>query len=226
MQAPSSLPVIEIWPGLTPYPRAVEEMERLVAAGEERIIFCEHEPVLTIGSSGKHTDIFDAGGIPVLETGRGGQVTYHGPGQRVVYLVVNLDRFGRDVRRYVRGLQEWVVASLQEIGISSYLTDDIGVWRDGEGGPVKVAAVGVRVRRGMAYHGVSINVAVDLSVYRRFVPCGITDKGVGNIGAEGAMGEVDRALTAGIGQLLEVRRGGSGLTLYTILHMIGVSLKG
>lgn len=180
-----SLPMIEFWPGLTPYGVAVAEMERLVAAGEERIIFCEHEPVLTVGSSGNVGDIFEAGGVPVVETGRGGQVTYHGPGQRVVYLVVDLERFGRDVRRYVRWLQEWVVAALQEVGVSGYLTDDIGVWVDGAGGPEKVAAVGVRVRRGFAFHGVSINVSNDLAVYERFVACGLRGKRVGNLRTQG-----------------------------------------
>lgn len=213
MQAPSRLPLIEIWPGLTPYPTAVDAMERLVAAGEERVIFCEHEPVFTVGSSGKRDDIFDAAGIAVVETGRGGQVTYHGPGQRVVYLVLRLDRFGRDVRVYVRWLQEWLVNSLQELGISSYLTDDIGVWVDGVHGPEKIAAIGVRVRRGMAYHGVALNVYNELSVYKRFIPCGITDKGVARVlGAQdlrisGSQAEVMAAVDAALRRGIEAMPG-------------------
>jgi lipoyl(octanoyl) transferase len=135
-----------------------------------------------------------------------GQVTWHGPGQRVVYLVLDLARFGKDVRAYVKWLQGWIVDSLEEVGISAYLTDDIGVWTDGKAGPEKVAAVGVRVRRGFAFHGVSINVCNDLGVYGRFVPCGLKGKRVGRI--EGlqdyrvtglqAMAAVDAALRRGL----------------------------
>ena len=195
MQAPfpSDMPKIEHWYGLTPYTDGVTRMEtalsEVLAGGRERIVFCEHEAVLTVGSSGDTEDIGAHVGVPVVETGRGGKVTYHGPGQRVVYLVVNLDRWGKDVRAYVKWLQAWLIASLSELGIIAEAgeKDEIGVWV----GDRKVAAIGVRVRRGIAYHGVALNVANDLDIYRRFVPCGIRDKGVTSLKADGI--EVDMA---------------------------------
>ncbi|MBI1308988.1 MAG: lipoyl(octanoyl) transferase LipB [Proteobacteria bacterium] len=177
------LPTIEVWDGLTPYEEAVRRMEAAVAAGQEKIIFCEHEQVFTVGSSGDAADVREAAGVPVVASGRGGKVTWHGPGQRVVYLVVNLDRFGRDVRAYVRWLQGWLVAALGTLSINAYTTDDIGVWVDrneerGTRNEAKIAAVGIRVRRGVAYHGISLNVNNDLSVYQRFVACGLEGKDV------------------------------------------------
>lgn len=131
MQAPSPI-LIEHWPGLTPYEDGMTRMDaalaEVLAGGRERLIFCEHTPVLTVGSSGKREDAKGIKDIPVVETGRGGQVTYHGPGQRVVYPVVRLERWGKDVRVYVKWLQNWIVDSLDDIGISSYICDDIGVW--------------------------------------------------------------------------------------------------
>lgn len=191
----------EMWPGLVDYAEGVARMEAAVAevlaGGEERVIFCEHEPVLTVGSSGEWADVAGITDIPVVETGRGGKVTYHGPGQRVVYLVVDLKRWGKDVRGYVRWLQEWIQASLQDFDISSCFTDDIGVWVETPRGLEKIAAVGVRVRKGVAFHGVALNVLNDLEVYTRFVPCGIADKGVTSmraLGFDGGMADVDAVL--------------------------------
>lgn len=195
MQAPP--PPIVTWPGLTPYGDVVARMEELVAERRETVILCEHEAVLTVGTSGDRADVGAAVDIPVVDTGRGGKVTYHGPGQRVVYLVVDLNRWGKDVRAYVKWLQAWLIASLKELDVNSYITDDIGVWVDGASGPRKVAAIGVRVRKGFAFHGISLNVANDLGIYTRFVPCGLAGKGVTSLqalGFGGGMAEVDAVL--------------------------------
>lgn len=192
---------IEVWNGLTPYGAGVARMEQVLAdvlaGGEERVIFCEHGAVLTVGSSGDVADIGVDVGVPVVETGRGGKVTYHGPGQRVVYLVVDLERWGKDVRAYVKWLQGWLIASLGELGVVATAgeKDEIGVWIADR----KVAAIGVRVRKSVAYHGVALNVENDLAIYKRFVPCGITDKGVTSLKAEG----VDVGMTAVDGVLRE-----------------------
>ncbi|NBX85929.1 MAG: lipoyl(octanoyl) transferase LipB [Proteobacteria bacterium] len=211
MQPPSA-PLIETWDGLMPYAEAIARMEAIVAdvltGAPERLIFCEHPPVLTVGSSGKITDITDAGNIPVIATGRGGQVTYHGPGQRVIYLVVRLERWGKDVRAYVRWLQEWLIAGLAELGVTALRLDEIGVWVETPKGLAKIAAIGIRVRKGVAYHGIALNVAPDLAVYQRFIPCGITDKGVtslADVAASYGMAAVDAALIKALQQILPLR---------------------
>lgn len=208
MQAPyrPHLPIIEQWPGLTPYAEGVERMEALLAevlaGGAERIILCEHDAVLTVGSSGNVADIGADAGVPVVETGRGGKVTYHGPGQRVVYLIVDLERWGKDVRAYVKWLQQWLIATLGELGVVAEAgeKDEIGVWV----GDRKVAAIGVRVRKGVAYHGIALNVVNDMGIYRRFVPCGITDKGVTRLADVGVadMGAVDAALVRALERMM------------------------
>ncbi|RYG61540.1 MAG: lipoyl(octanoyl) transferase [Alphaproteobacteria bacterium] len=200
MQAPSrpDLPIIEQWHGFTPYTDGVARMEALLgevlAGAQERVIFCEHEPVLTVGSSGNVADIHADAGVPVVETGRGGKVTYHGPGQRVVYLVVDLGRWNKDVRAYVKWLQQWLIAAASELGVKAEAgdKDEIGVWV----GDRKIAAIGVRVRKGVAYHGIALNVANDMGIYKRFVPCGITDKGVARLADMGVddIAVVDEAL--------------------------------
>lgn len=209
---------IEKWPGLTPYTKGVRLMEdavaEVLAGGEDRLIFCEHAPVLTVGTSGKASDVHEAGGIPVVDSGRGGQVTYHGPGQRVVYPIVNLKGplpFKEDVRAYVRFLQEWLIASLQEFNINAYTNDDIGVWVNQDMATRamlperKIAAIGIRVRRWVAYHGIALNVAPDLKVYQKFTPCGITDRGVtsmADLGVDMDMDAVDAVLETTWGRLV------------------------
>ena len=183
---------------MTPYAEGVARMEavlaEVLAGARERVIFCEHDAVLTVGSSGDKADIGADAGVPVVDTGRGGKVTYHGPGQRVVYLVVDLSRWSKDVRAYVKWLQAWLIAALAELGVAGEAgeKDEIGVWV----GDRKVAAIGVRVRKGVAYHGIALNVANDMGIYRRFVPCGITDKGVARLADMGVgdMAAVDAAL--------------------------------
>jgi lipoyl(octanoyl) transferase len=189
--------------GLLPYPEAVTAMEAHVAAmaaGEarERVWLVEHPPIYTAGTSAKDADLIDAR-FPVFRTGRGGQFTYHGPGQRVVYPMLNLKERGPDVRRYVRDLEEWLIRALAEFGVKGERrADRVGIWvvRDG-GREDKIAAIGVRVRRWITYHGVALNVAPDLSHFGGIVPCGIRGHGVtslADLGIPATMGDLDIAL--------------------------------
>ncbi len=177
---------ITTWPGLTPYTEGMlrmdEALSHALTTGEETAIFCEHEPILTIGTSGNEADL-GTSPLPFIHTGRGGKVTYHGPGQRVVYLVVNLKRFNADIRAYVKWLQYWLIETLKEANLTATAGtgDEIGVWVNNR----KIAAIGVRVRKGFAYHGIALNLNPDLSVYKSFIPCGITEKGVTSLHAEG-----------------------------------------
>lgn len=192
----------ETWPGLTPYEQGVLRMEEtladVLAGGPEKVIFCEHAPVFTAGSSAEAGEVLNPGDIPVLTTGRGGKTTYHGPGQRVVYLVVRLE--DRDIRAYIKRLQMWMVAVLADLGVKGEITDDVGVWV----GEAKIAAIGVRVRKWVAYHGVALNVAPDLGAYARIRPCGL-DKPVTSLAALGVVADmeaVDALLVKHAGLLL------------------------
>lgn len=165
-------------PGLTPYPAALtllEETAAAVAAGApERLFLAEHPPLLTLGSSANPADAGVGHGLPTFATNRGGQVTYHGPGQRMIYPVVRLDeRWGHDVRRYMRWLQGAVQQACHAVGVASDLRSGaaLGLWV-GQG---KLAAFGVRVRKGVAFHGAALNVDNDVAIYRQFVPCGLAD---------------------------------------------------
>lgn len=168
-------PSVEVWQGLTPYAQDIEKQEEAVAAllakGPERLIFCEHEPVLTLGSSAKAGDEGAHQALPTQITNRGGQVTYHGPGQRVIYPIVKLVRWNNDIRVYMRWLQEWLAAACLEMGVETEIRTgtELGLWV----GNAKLAAFGVRVRKGVAFHGAALNISNDLSVYKTFTPCGI-----------------------------------------------------
>ncbi|MCW2411164.1 lipoyl(octanoyl) transferase [Sphingobium sp. B8D3D] len=177
-------PEWRIEPGLLDYESALADMDARVAAiaaGEarERIWLVEHPPLYTAGTSALSTDLL-APVFPVHVTGRGGQYTYHGPGQRVVYLNLDLGRRGRDVRRFVRALEQWMVAALADLGVEAWTVDGrVGVWTQGpHGAEAKIGAIGVRVRKWVTLHGLSINVAPDLGHYSGIVPCGISDLGV------------------------------------------------
>jgi lipoyl(octanoyl) transferase len=172
----TTLPTITHWHGLTDYAAGVLQQDALVAAvangAPEQIILCEHTPVLTLGSSAKLADAQGAHGLPLCETSRGGQVTYHGPGQRVIYPVLRLDdRFEDDVRVYMRRLQTWLAAACSQLGVVPEIKggDHLGLWL----GDAKLAAFGVRVRKGVAFHGAALNVSNDLTIYHTFVPCGL-----------------------------------------------------
>ncbi|HEY1125765.1 MAG TPA: lipoyl(octanoyl) transferase LipB [Sphingobium sp.] len=189
--------------GFADYDAALAEMERLAAAmidgnASERIWLIEHPPLYTAGTSAKARDLIDAR-FPVHATGRGGQYTYHGPGQRIVYLNLDLGARGRDIRRFVQALEHWVIAALADLGVESWTAEGrIGIWTRGpDGAEAKIGAIGVRVRKWITMHGLSINVAPDLSHYGGIVPCGIGDLGVTSLAALGKnndMTELDAAL--------------------------------
>lgn len=195
-----------------PYPRAIAEMERLVRsirAGEapERVWFVEHPPLYTSGSSAKPEDLQDPGRFPTFAAGRGGQWTYHGPGQRVAYVMLDLDHAhgtvpARDLRAYVHGLEEWAIGTLDRFNIrGERRAGRVGIWvADRQAGTeAKIAAIGVRVTRWVTWHGLAINLEPDLDHFEGIVPCGIREYGVTSLHALGiavTMAELDAALAA------------------------------
>jgi len=167
------------------YPDAVAVMERRVAdirAGRapEMVWLLEHPPLYTAGTSAKASDLLEPGRFPVYRSGRGGRFTYHGPGQRVAYVMLDLQRRGGDVRRFVRDLESWIIAALARFNVvGERRADRIGIWvARGAGREDKIAAIGVRLRRWVSYHGIAVNVEPDLSHFDGIVPCGITGHGV------------------------------------------------
>jgi lipoyl(octanoyl) transferase len=200
--------------GPVDYPTAVAEMEahaRALADGRapELVWLLEHPPLYTAGTSARETDLLEAR-LPVHRTRRGGQLTYHGPGQRVAYVMLDLNRRGRDVRRYVASLEAWLIATLEQFNVRGERRDDrVGVWvRRPEKAPVliagtpqpaedKIAAIGVRVRRWVTLHGVSLNVEPDLDHFAGIIPCGVAGYGVTSLrdlGLTAEMADVDMAL--------------------------------
>jgi len=186
------------------YLPAVAFMERRVAeirAAEapELVWLLEHPPLYTAGTSARAADLKEPDRLPVFATGRGGQFTYHGPGQRIAYVMLDVQRrFGADVRSFVASLEKWIVAALADLGLEAGVRPGrIGVWI-GEGpAEKKIAALGVRIRRGVSFHGVSINVAPDLAHFDGIVPCGISEYGVTSLAALGhpaSMKDVDISL--------------------------------
>ncbi len=198
--------------GLQDYEDAVafmEERARQIRAGtaSEAIWLVEHPPLYTAGTSAKPSDLKAPDRFPVFETRRGGQYTYHGPGQRVVYVMLDVAARGHDVRRFVRDLEQWVIATLAEFNVTGELRDDrIGVWvarpekprlPDGSGREDKIAALGIRLSKWVSFHGISINVEPELSHFDGIVPCGIEDHGVTSLvdlGLPVTMEDVDLAL--------------------------------
>jgi lipoyl(octanoyl) transferase len=176
-------PEWRVTPGLTPYADAVAEMETraaAVASGEagELVWLLEHPPVYTGGTSAVDAELIDPR-FPVVRTGRGGRYTYHGPGQRIGYLVLDLGRRGRDVRRFVGALEEWLIAALARSGVEAFtVAGRVGIWTLDAGREAKIGAIGVRVRRWVTLHGFSVNLSPDLSHFGGIVPCGIGDAGV------------------------------------------------
>jgi len=189
--------------GLTPYPQALAEMEARAAAvrdgsAPELVWFLEHPPLFTAGTSADPAELFNPMGFPVFEAGRGGRYTYHGPGQRVVYLVLDLEKRGKDIRNFVHSLEEWMIAALGDLGVAARREPGrIGIWTGDGIGEAKIGAIGVRVRRWVTMHGLSINVSPDLSHFGGIVPCGIAEYGVTSVaalGVEPAMNRIDFAL--------------------------------
>jgi lipoyl(octanoyl) transferase len=190
---------------LVAYPDAIDIMEKRVAAiraGEagELVWLLEHPPLYTAGTSADAAELVDPGGLPVYPTGRGGRYTYHGPGQRVAYVMLDLKARGGDLRAYVSGLEAWLIATLATFGVTGETrADRVGVWVRHTGREDKIAAIGVRVRRWVSFHGVSLNVDPDLGHFDGIVPCGIRDHGVTSLAALGvtaSMAAVDDALKA------------------------------
>jgi lipoyl(octanoyl) transferase len=196
---------------LVPYPAAVAEMEARVAAiraGEasELVWLLEHPPLYTAGTSARDEDLLAPGRFPVYRTGRGGQFTYHGPGQRVAYAMLDLERRGRDLRRYITDLEEWLIRTLARFNVvGERRPGRVGIWVARDGGPKgredKIAAIGVRVRRWVAYHGVALNVEPELEHFAGIVPCGIGQPELGvtslaDLGLPVTMADADVALKA------------------------------
>lgn len=194
--------------GPADYQRAVafmEERARLISCGQasELVWLVEHPALYTAGTSANPADLIDPDRFPVHATGRGGQYTYHGPGQRVGYVMLDLKARGGDVRAYVHQLERWLIETLAMFGVTGEVrADRVGVWvtrRDASGNKAedKIAALGVRVSRGVSYHGVALNVSPDLTHFSGIVPCGISQYGVTSLAALGqrvSMGEVDVVL--------------------------------
>ncbi|MEO6298035.1 MAG: lipoyl(octanoyl) transferase LipB [Paracoccaceae bacterium] len=201
-------------PGLSPYAETLAAMEAragAIAAGNapEAIWFVEHPPLYTAGTSSKPADLTDPDRFPVFTAGRGGQYTYHGPGQRVVYTMLDLNHRGRDVRKFVCALEAWVIGTLATFNVTGERrTGRVGVWvtrpdrptnPDGTVAEDKIAAIGVKLRRWVSFHGLSINVEPDLSHFTGIVPCGIKDHGVTSLvdlGLPVTMADLDAALTS------------------------------
>ncbi len=190
--------------GLTSYEEAMAFMEQRVAdihggRASELVWFLQHPPLYTGGTSAKIDDLLLPDRFPIYDTGRGGQYTYHGPGQRVVYVMLDLTRRGRDLRKYVFQLEQWIIETLAEFNVTAERRKGrVGVWvtRNG-GGEEKIAAIGVRVRKWVSFHGICINVEPDLEHYSGIVPCGISEHGVTSLAALGlpvAMHDVDAVL--------------------------------
>lgn len=192
-----------------PYPDAVAAMEaraERIARGEagELVWLLEHPPLYTAGVSARAADLVDPGRFPVFESGRGGQYTYHGPGQRVAYVMLDLTRRTRDVRAFVAALEAWIIGALAAFGLEGQLRPGrVGVWIERKGpGFVredKIAAVGVKLRRWVSFHGISLNVEPDLEHFSGIVPCGVVEHGVTSLvdlGLPATMDEADAALKA------------------------------
>lgn len=199
-----------------PYREALAEMEirnRAIAEGtaREMIWLLEHPPVYTAGTSADGAELLDPR-FEVVEAGRGGRYTYHGPGQRVGYVLLDLQKRGKDVRCFVHSLEGWVIATLRDLGVDSWRSEGrVGIWtRDTDGREAKIGAIGVRVRRWITMHGFSVNLAPDLTHFTGIVPCGIEEFGVTSLqklGLELAPEAFDEALRNRAGEFLAALEG-------------------
>ncbi len=203
-------------PGLTPYADSLAIMESRAAAvatgdARELIWLLQHPPVYTAGTSADPVELIDPR-FPVITTGRGGRYTYHGPGQRVGYLVLDLGKRGRDIRRFVHALENWVIAALAQLGVEAFAVDGrVGIWTIdptiGGGREAKIGAIGVRVRRWVTLHGFAVNVAPDLGHFDGIVPCGLAEFPVTSLARLGVSGAdlalFDAALASNAGRFVE-----------------------
>lgn len=198
-------------PGRTDYTDAVDAMTaraEAVAAGAapELVWLLEHPPVYTAGTSADPAELFNPFGFPVHQAGRGGRYTYHGPGQRVGYLVLDLSRRRRDLRHFVHGLEGWLIGALGRLGVAAYAVEGrIGIWTRHAGREAKVGAIGVRVRRWVTTHGFAVNLCPELSHFSGIVPCGIADHPVTSLaemGVPARQAHFDLALREGLNDFL------------------------
>ena len=198
--------------GFTDYPQAVVWMEaRAIAIAQgsanEAVWLVEHPPIYTAGTSAKPADLTDPNRFPVFNSKRGGQYTYHGPGQRVAYVLLDVGARGRDVRKFVQQLEAWVIATLEEFNIKGEIREGrVGVWvtrndkprtATGQLQEDKIAAIGIRLRKWISFHGISLNLDPDLRHFDGIIPCGITDQGVTSLidlGLPVTMNDLDLAL--------------------------------
>ena len=226
LPSPGSAPVEwRVEPGLTPYPAALAFMEdraekiRDGRAGE-MVWLVEHPPLYTAGTSAKAADLLDAARFPVFDAGRGGEYTYHGPGQRVAYVMLDLKRRREDVRAFVAALEEWIIRSLATFNVRGERREDrVGVWvtrrdrsplPDGSPAEDKIAAIGIRLRRWVSFHGIAINVEPELSHFSGIVPCGVRQHGVTSLvdlGIPVSMPEVDAVLRTSFERVFGPTRG-------------------
>jgi len=200
-------------PGLVSYPDAVATMEERVRAireqgADELVWLVEHPPLYTAGTSAAPDELLDPERFPTYQTGRGGRWTYHGPGQRVAYVMLDLQRRGVDLRAHVARLEEWAITTLARFGVRGERREGrVGIWvAHPDGREDKIGAIGVRVRRWVTYHGIALNVSPDLSHFGGIVPCGIAEHGVTSLAALGIKADfaaVDRALRDSFGPIFE-----------------------
>ena len=199
--------------GLVAYPEALAAMEERVTAirdhgAPELVWLLEHPPLYTAGTSAAPEELIDAARFPVYAAGRGGRYTYHGPGQRIAYLMLDLRRRGGDIRRYVHLLEELAIRTLAEFGVHGERREGrIGIWVElGDGSEAKIGAIGVRVRRWVSYHGLALNLRPDLGHFQGIVPCGISEYGVTSLAALGVradLADLDAALRRSFADLFE-----------------------
>jgi lipoyl(octanoyl) transferase len=206
-RAPKIVPALALDPRVewlisatpVPYPEALEAMDSRVEAiskgdASECVWLLEHSPIYTAGTSADPRELLSPTRFPVFQTGRGGRFTYHGPGQRVAYVMLDLSRRGRDVRAFVTSLEDWLIATLVRLGVKGERSpSQVGIFVDG----AKIASIGIRLRHWISFHGVSLNVDPDLEHFTGIVPCGLKDTAVTSLAALGVqadMSEVDRAL--------------------------------
>ena len=172
-----------VFEGLTPYETATQHMqERVVAIQQGHAAECvwllEHSPLYTAGTSAKKEDLLDPR-FPIFNTGRGGQYTYHGPGQRICYVMLDLSKHGKDIRRYIYMLEEWGIQALRSFGVNGVRNSaGIGIWVETAQGLAKIAAIGVRISKWVTSHGIAFNISTDLSHYNGIIPCGLRHAGV------------------------------------------------
>ncbi len=204
-------PVWEVTEGLTDYPFALARMQGIapaIRAGTEpeRIWLVEHPPLYTAGTSADPVELVDPKRFPVFDAGRGGRFTYHGPGQRVAYVMLDLAARGRDVRMFVAALEKWLIDTLADFGVCGMIIPGkVGVWVTGQQGPAKIAAIGIRVQRWVSFHGVSLNVDPDLNDFSGIIPCGLAEPvtSLRALGCDASMAAVDQALARHLPAMLD-----------------------